>query len=90
MNINLSSGLRSGQCPVCNSREIYSNIDHGKRGQRVQLIVWGGKWLFLDTYICIDCGHFEEYINNNQFDNSTKEIIRKERNGKGYSIPLFY
>jgi len=28
----------------------------------MQLVISSWKWFFLDNYICLTCGHFEEYI----------------------------
>lgn len=54
--------LKSGTCPKCGSKEVYSNRDLPKRGDRMQLVVSSMKWYFLDSYLCTNCFHFEEYV----------------------------
>ena len=49
---------RSGTCPKCTSHEVYSNANLG-RGNR-NLIK--GTNLLTDTYICLSCGYYEDYI----------------------------
>ena len=54
--------LKSGTCPKCGSKEVYSNRELSKRGERMQLVISSMKWYFLDTYICTGCFYFEEYV----------------------------
>lgn len=54
--------LKSGLCPKCGSDEVYTSRGLDKRGERMTLVISSMKWYFLDTYLCINCGHFEEYI----------------------------
>lgn len=74
----MNTNLKSGQCPICNSNEIYCDNGLPKHGERMNLIISSWKQIFLDTYICINCGHFEEFINKPDLDDSTKEKIRSK------------
>jgi predicted nucleic-acid-binding Zn-ribbon protein len=58
------SDLKSGTCPKCGSNEVYTTHGIMKRGERMILPISSWKRFFLDTYICVNCGHFEEYIND--------------------------
>lgn len=58
----MDNSLKSGACPKCGSTEVYTNTGQNKRGDRMQLVVSSMKWYFLDTYICTNCFHFEEYV----------------------------
>lgn len=71
--------LKEGKCTSCGAYEIYTNRKSNARGERGQLIAGGfNKWMYIDTYICLNCGKFEEYINDKDFaDESVKEKIRK-------------
>ena len=71
--------LKSGTCPKCGANEIYTTHGLEKRGERMTLPVSSWKIFFLDTYICINCGHFEEYINDDDLkDTKMIETIKKE------------
>ncbi len=61
--------LKSGKCPKCGSNEIYTTCGLGKRGERVQFAISSMTWFLLDTYICTNCGQFEEYINDADLKN---------------------
>jgi hypothetical protein len=63
------STLKTGTCPVCGSKEVYTDKGQTKRGERMVLIVTGWKSYFLDTYICCNCSHFEEHIPEKEFKN---------------------
>jgi len=54
--------MKSGTCPKCGSNEVYTDRDLLKRGERMQLVISSWKTIFLDTYICLTCGYFEEHI----------------------------
>jgi hypothetical protein len=56
--------MKNGHCPKCNSANVYTK-DGG--------LSWGAEDLLIDdgsfaqnadcvSYICIDCGYFENYI----------------------------
>ena len=67
--MDTGSTLKSGTCPKCGSAEVYTTCGIGKRGERMQLVISSIKWFFLDTYICTNCGHFEEYVNDDDLKN---------------------
>ena len=54
--------LRSGICPKCASKEVYSDNSATKRGERMIIPITGFKRLYLDSYICLSCGYVEEWI----------------------------
>jgi len=73
--------LKSGTCPKCGSTDVYTNTGQNKRGERMQLPVSSMKWYFLDTYICTNCFHFEEYVSDKEkMDAGIVDKIKKEWN----------
>ncbi len=78
----MSDNLKSGSCPKCNSGEVYTTQGLQKRGERMILAVSSMKYFFLDTYICTNCGYFEEYVDDKDLKdqsmiNKIKETWRK-------------
>jgi predicted nucleic-acid-binding Zn-ribbon protein len=73
-----TSTLKSGSCPKCGSGEVYTDRGHDKRGERMQLVISSWKWFFLDTYLCTNCGHFEEYVPEEELQD--RKMIEKIRN----------
>ncbi|MBZ0201993.1 MAG: hypothetical protein K8I03_03145 [Ignavibacteria bacterium] len=69
------STLKSGKCPKCGSSEVYTDSGKDKRGERMQLVISSWKWYFLDTYLCLGCFHFEEYVPENE--KLDEKIIKK-------------
>ncbi len=70
--------LKTGTCPKCSSNEVYTDKELVKRGERMQLVVSSWKWFFLDTYICLTCGHFEEHIRETELrDEKTIEKVKE-------------
>lgn len=70
--------LKEGKCSECGSTEVYTNKKNNPRGERGQLIVSSFKFMFIDTYICLNCGKFEEYVNESDFkDEKVREKIKK-------------
>lgn len=72
----MNTNLKTGKCPICSSLEIYNNISLPKRGERMTLVISSLNWFSLNTYICINCGHFEEFINKAELDDSIKQKIQ--------------
>jgi len=70
--------LKSGKCPKCGSNEVYTDRGLLKRGERMQLVISSWKWYFLDTYICLNCFHFEEYVPEE--DKHNEKAIEKIKN----------
>ena len=67
--------LKSGTCHKCGSTEVYTDRSLLKRGERMQLVISSWKWFFLDTYICLNCFHFEEHIPEDEKHN--EKMIEK-------------
>ena len=58
--------MKDGQCPRCNSREIYASLDKGGIGDGYSVHVLDGdgmvptrKW---QTLLCAACGYYENYL----------------------------
>lgn len=74
-----NQNLRTGKCPKCGSEEVYTDKDLLKRGERMQLVISSWKWYPLDTYLCLNCFHFEEHIpDKGKGDAKTIEKIKKK------------
>ena len=60
--------MKSGKCPKCNSSNVYQQSDGIRpREDWVMLSSHWGKMPVLnptkiDTYLCVDCGYFENYV----------------------------
>lgn len=52
---------RSKTCPKCASTQIYTDAGLSKRGDRSSIAISSWNKLFVDVYVCIDCGYIEEY-----------------------------
>ncbi|MFI5145519.1 MAG: hypothetical protein ACHQJ4_07965 [Ignavibacteria bacterium] len=77
--MNNSSTLKSGVCPKCGEKEVYTTAGTPKRGERMILAVSSWIQIFLNTYICTNCGHFEEFINDDDLkDPKIIDGIKKE------------
>lgn len=58
--------MKSGQCPKCNSNEIYASLGSGGIGEGFSIRVLyeesmspTREW---QTYLCASCGYFENYL----------------------------
>ena len=67
--------LKSGTCPKCGSNEVYTDREALKRGERMQLVISSWKSIFLDSYICLTCGYFEEHVPEDELRN--EKLIEK-------------
>lgn len=81
----INETLKSGECPKCNSTEVYTTCGNPKRGERMTLAISSMKWFFLDIYICTNCGHFEEYVSEEELKDEKmiekiKETWKKVQN----------
>jgi predicted nucleic-acid-binding Zn-ribbon protein len=72
----------TGTCPKCQSKEVYTDKGLPKRGERSSLPISSWSRLFVDLYICLDCGYFEEYVEQADLDNEKKMNKLKEMFGK--------
>lgn len=68
----MDNSLRSGKCPKCGSSEVYTDRELPKRGERMQLIISSMKRYFLDTYVCLSCFYFEEFVSDSDKLDSKK------------------
>jgi predicted nucleic-acid-binding Zn-ribbon protein len=71
----MENTLKSGTCPKCGSGEVYTTNGIPKRGDRMLLVISSFIRCYLDTYLCTNCGHFEEYINDS--DVKDEKLISK-------------
>ena len=58
--------MKNGQCPKCNSHEVYSSVDGGGIGDGFSIHVRDGdgmkptrQW---QTLLCAACGYYENYL----------------------------
>ncbi len=58
--------MKSGTCGKCSSNEVYTNRNLPNRGERNLIAVSSTKWFFLTTYLCLNCGNFEEFISEDE------------------------
>ena len=70
--------IKSGKCPVCGSDEVYTDNTSVKRGERMIIPVTGWSRLFLDIYICTNCGYFKEFIAEKDLKDEKKITKIKE------------
>jgi predicted nucleic-acid-binding Zn-ribbon protein len=54
---------KTGECPKCGRKNIYFNDRKMKGGQR-NWLSFGFSSVFINTYICTDCGYIEDYISD--------------------------
>lgn len=58
----MNNTLKSGACPKCNSTEVYTDAVLIKRGDRMRIVISSLKSIFLDSFLCLSCGYFEEHV----------------------------
>lgn len=62
--------MKNGRCPRCNSTNIFCNsngIDYGGDSYTIELWIGSSddrlnRQSDFMSYVCVDCGHFENYI----------------------------
>lgn len=57
--------MKSGQCPKCSSRDVFSNTNRKFPALNTMTIGsgnFGNRYAFLDTYVCARCGYVENYV----------------------------
>lgn len=64
-------------CPKCQGKEIYTDAGLPKGGDRCFLPVSNWSKIFIDTYICANCGYIEEYAKPSDLNN--EKVLRKLR-----------
>lgn len=65
-------------CPKCNGTEIYTDRGLAKRGDRTSIAISSWSKLFLDTYVCLECGYLEEYVEDEYLKDPKKMAKAKE------------
>jgi hypothetical protein len=75
---------KTGCCPNCSSTEVYTTKGTPKRGDRSSIGVSSFTSVFIDLYICTNCGFIEEYAEEADLKNPKKmeklKIIFKKVN----------
>ena len=64
-----SETIKAGKCPVCGSVEVYDNRDKLAASQRKYILISQIKSFTLDTYVCLNCGYFKEFIRDEDIKN---------------------
>jgi hypothetical protein len=59
--------MKNGQCPKCDSREIYASADGGGIGDGFNLLVLTQEESMTSTrqwqtFLCVSCGYYENYL----------------------------
>lgn len=65
--------LKAGKCPKCAAADVY--VYNEQRGERARIVISSFQSFFLSTYLCVQCGHFEEYIKDVDLHN--EKMIEK-------------
>jgi predicted nucleic-acid-binding Zn-ribbon protein len=69
-----NNSLKSGICPKCGGKDVYSDKDKARHNERGFMMVSPATGYKIDTYVCLNCGYFEEYFNDEEFkDEKTKK-----------------
>ena len=60
--------MKNGQCPKCNSHEVYSSQGKGGIGDGFSIHVLDGEGLVptrkWQTLLCAKCGYYENYLSD--------------------------
>ena len=58
--------MKNGQCPKCNSHEIYASLNGGGIGEGFSVRVLHAESMSptreWQTFLCASCGYFEHYL----------------------------
>lgn len=62
--------MKNGKCPKCNSTNVFMNrsgVEWADEGGWISIWMGSpnerlGKQSYYDSYICVDCGYFENFI----------------------------
>lgn len=65
----MKSTLTSGICPNCNSNEIYTSNGNTKYGYRSAVLISAFSSFTVVTHLCLQCGYFEEYMEEKYLHN---------------------
>lgn len=67
--------MKSGTCPKCQSSEVFNNSSHPTRGDRASIAGADGRVrsnLYVNVYVCADCGYVEEYVREDILNDQEK------------------
>ncbi len=79
-----SETIKTGKCPVCGSTEVYDDRGKVYPNDRKYIVVSSTKRFTLDSYICISCGYFKDFINDEGMQSEKlKDIVREKWNKTG-------
>ncbi len=57
--------LKSGICPHCGSREVFTNAGNRRMRNRYSILLISMlRWAYLDDYVCVKCGFVERSVRN--------------------------
>lgn len=73
-----SETIKTGKCPVCGSTDVYDNRGRSPNNHRKYIIVSMAKSFVVDTYVCIKCGYFKEFIRDEDMKKET--LLAKVKN----------
>ena len=76
--------MKKGTCVKCGGNEVYSNENLPSRGDRSNVPGHDGRnssALWINTFVCIECGYFEEYLRDDVLADE-KRINRVKLNWK--------
>lgn len=71
--------LKSGTCPKCGGKEVYADKDKERHNDRAFIAASPMTVFTLDTYLCISCGHFEEYLKDSEIQNEKIKARIREK-----------
>ena len=57
-----STSLTAGTCPACGGTDVYTTRGLTGVPARFVVAVKGMKKFYLEMYVCLGCGHFEERL----------------------------
>lgn len=66
-------------CPKCESREIYTKTKVSDNTGWRSFFISGLSSVYVDMYICTNCGYFEEYVTEKDMKNKKKMDKLKQK-----------
>lgn len=70
---------KTGNCPKCNSSDILTDAEKIKQGHRAYLGISAFRTIRIATYVCMNCGYLEEYLDEKGFKTQSKINKFRER-----------
>lgn len=80
--------IKTGKCPVCGSNEVYDNSKAGFSGNRKYIVVSATKSFNVDSFVCLSCGYFKEFISEKDMQDEKLKAKVKEKWNKTDGIQL--